>query len=79
MTEQNGTPNNSFRMSYNCKCCGEDNNSTDADDLCSKCENDKKIKVIFEELNISGDIVPLEDVEEYWKRKLIEVFGKSKW
>jgi hypothetical protein len=38
MTEQNGTPNNSFRMTYNCKCCGDDNNSTDKDDLCAKCE-----------------------------------------
>ena len=38
-----------------------------------------KIEEIFEKLDISGDIAPLEDVEDYWKRKLIEVFGKSKW
>jgi|TARA_R100001244_G_scaffold101450_1_gene75670 hypothetical protein len=39
---------------------------------------DEKIKVIFEELDISGDIAPLEDVENFWKRKLIEVFEKIK-
>ncbi len=35
---------------------------------------EEKIKEIFEELDISGDIAPLEDAEDYWKRKLIEVF-----
>jgi len=38
----------------------------------------QKIKEIFEELNISGDIAPFEDAADYWKRKLIEVFEKIK-
>jgi hypothetical protein len=42
----------------------------------NKMEN--KIKEIFEELDIWGDIAPLEDVENFWKRKLIEVYDKLK-
>jgi len=34
---------NSFRMTFNCECCGDDNKSTDKDDLCPKCEVSSKI------------------------------------
>jgi hypothetical protein len=37
-------------------------------------KTDERIEEIFKELDISGDICPSEDVEDYWKRKLIEVY-----
>jgi hypothetical protein len=39
-----------------------------------KMKTDERIEEIFKELDISGDICPSEDVEDYWKRKLIEVY-----
>jgi NMD protein affecting ribosome stability and mRNA decay len=55
MTEQNGTPNNSFRMTYNCNLCGDDNNSTDANDLCPKCnkmETNKKWVIKYKDVKV---------------------------
>ncbi len=37
-------------------------------------KTDERIEEIFRELDISGDIYPLEEAEDYWKRKLIEVY-----
>jgi len=38
---------------------------------------DVEIEKIFRELDIDGDIAPLEKETEFWKRKLIEVYNKT--
>ena len=39
-------------------------------------ETDFDIEKIFIKLDINGDISPLEKVEDFWKRKIIEVYDK---
>ncbi len=69
-----------------CKCCGGFVDSGEIpkteiapDNWCYRLDRKKlsrDIEKIFKKVGIEGDIDPLETDEDFWKRKLVEVYEK---
>lgn len=70
-----GERNGNFTLE--CKTCNETLCEFQNNDITEYEEDmDKEIEIVFKTLKIGGDISPLENKENFWKRKLLEVHDK---